>query len=280
MNKITFRRKIDQIWKDLTFAIEQIERSENDMVARCEKILMELDVQIRKIKNLLQQYKFSDWSDEIYFFKNTKPKFVAKYIYYSKVIAIEASKPYADPFVLKKYYENERANLLHFYEDHKDFINYYRRKSTFLDKKYFLRFKFDFKLKLSPELYSYDEAFSTSHDHLVSQLLANDQLDLYLANKINLKETGETIDSDYKRLEWTAPKVALVELVYALHETKCFNGGQADLAEIFRWTENGFNINLGNYYKTFAEIRLRKTNKTRFLSLIQKNLEESIENQD
>lgn len=32
-------------------------------------------------------------------------------------------------------------------------------ESTFLDKKYFVRFKFDLKLMLSPEFYSYDEDF-------------------------------------------------------------------------------------------------------------------------
>lgn len=50
-------------------------------------------------------------------------------------------KPYADPHALQAYYEKERANLLYFYNEQKEFISYYRRKSTYLDKKYFLRFK-------------------------------------------------------------------------------------------------------------------------------------------
>ncbi|WP_346986149.1 RteC domain-containing protein [Chryseobacterium sp. POE27] len=179
MNGQNFRKKNDQLWKNLTTTVDQINRSENDIVIRSEEILMETDIAIRQLKDHLRQYQFSDWSDEIYFFKNTKPQFIAVYIYYSKVLAIEASKPYADPQALQSYYENERSNLLYFYNEQREFISYYRRKSTYLDKKYFVRFKFDFKLKLSPELYSYDEEFSTSHDHMVSQILANDLLDHY-----------------------------------------------------------------------------------------------------
>ncbi|AZA88543.1 MULTISPECIES: RteC domain-containing protein [Chryseobacterium] len=280
MNGQNFRKKNDQLWKNLTTTVDQINRSENDIVIRSEEILMETDIAIRQLKDHLRQYQFSDWSDEIYFFKNTKPQFIAVYIYYSKVLAIEASKPYADPQALQSYYENERSNLLYFYNEQREFISYYRRKSTYLDKKYFVRFKFDFKLKLSPELYSYDEEFSTSHDHMVSQILANDLLDHYLSNKINSKEVRENSIAHIRNLEWTAPKVALIELLYALHQTKCFNGGHSDLAEIFRWAENSLHINLGNYHKTLGEIRLRKTERTKFLSLLQKNLDQYLDNLD
>jgi len=260
--------------------VEQINRGENDIIGRAEEILMETDAAIRQLKIILRQYQFADWSEEIYFFKNTKPQFVAMYIYYSKILSIEASKPFADLDALKSYYQNERNNLLYFYNEQKDFISYYRRKSTFLDKKYFMRFKFDFKLKLSPELYSYDEEFSTSHDHLVSQIIANDLMDQYLTNKINSNHNAETPISQIKSLEWTAPKVALTELLYALYQSNCFNGGHADLAEVFRWAEHSLDINLGNYHKTLAEIRLRKTDRSKFLTLLQQNLNQYIDDLD
>lgn len=280
MNGQNFKKKVDQLWKDLSTAVDQINRSENDIVIRAEEILMETDASIRQLKDLLRQYQFPDWSNEIYFFKNTKPQFVAVYIYYSKVLAVEASKPYADSQALRSYYESERSNLLYFYNEQREFISYYRRKSTYLDKKYFVRFKFDFKLKLSPELYSYDEEFSTSHDHIVSQIMANDLLEQYLTNKIDSKDSKENSIDHIRNLEWTAPKVALIELLYALHQTKCFNGGHSDLAEIFRWAENSLNIGLGNYHKTLSEIRLRKTNRTKFLSLLQQNFNQYLDDLD
>ncbi len=280
MNRENFKKKIDQLWKNLITTIDQINRSENDIILKSEEILMETDMAIRHLKDILKQYQFSDWSDEIYFFKHTKPQFIAVYVYYSKVLAIESSRPYADPQALKSYYQNERSNLLYFYNEQKEFISYYRRKSTYLDKKYFVRFKFDFKLKLSPELYSYDEGFSTSHDHIVSQILANDLLDQYLTNKIDSKDSQQSSIAHIQHLEWTAPKVALIELLYSLHQTKCFNGGHSDLAEIFRWAENALHINLGNYHKTLGEIRLRKTDRTKFLSLLIQNMDQFLNDLD
>lgn len=280
MNRQNFRKKVDQLWKELNTTIDEISRNDNDMVSRAEEILMDTDSAIRRLKEWLRQYQFADWNEEIHFFKHTKPKFIAMYIFYSKVLSIEASKPYADPEVLRTYYDNERANLLHFYNEQKEFISYYRRRSTYLDKKYFVRFKFDFKLKLSPELYSYDEEFSTSHDHLVSQILANDLLEQYLSDKINSEQSRTHPMNVAKNIEWTAPKVALTELLYALHLTKCFNGGHSDLAEIMRWAENSMNINLGNYHKTLAELRLRKTERSKFLSLLQQNFNQYLDDLD
>lgn len=280
MNGKNFRKKIDQLWIELNNAVDQINRSNHGIVSCAEEILMETDSAIRQLKELLRNYQFADWSEEIYFFKTIKPKFISLYIYYAKILSIEASRPYSDPDVLKSYYQNERANLLHFYNEHKDFMTYYRRKSTYLDKKYFVRFKFDFKLKLSPELYSYDEGFSTSHDHLVSQILANDLLEQFLADKINSGDYRGHSPEANKTIEWTAPKVALTEMLYALHLTKCFNGGHADLAEIFRWAESSMNFNLGNYHKTLAELRLRKTDRSKFLSLLQQNFNQYLDDLD
>ncbi len=280
MKQQHFRKKVDLIWKNLTTSIDLINRQENDIVHKSEEILIRTDAAIRSLKDLLRQYSFLDWSDEILFFKNTKPKFIAIYIYYSKVLAIESARPHADPPTLKAYYENERTSLLYFYNEHREFISYYRRKAAYLDKKYFIRFTFDFKLKLSPELYSYDEAFSTSHDHIVAQIIANDYLNQYLTEQLSTPKEMRNVISQTQKLEWTAPKVALIELLFALHQTKCFNGGHTDLAEIFRWAENSLSINLGNYHKTLSEIRLRKGDQTKFLSLLQKNFSQFLDDLD
>ena len=71
MNRENFRKKVDQLWKELTSSVDQINRSDNDIVIRAEEILMETDLTIRKLKDLLKQYKFLDWSDEIFFLKKT-----------------------------------------------------------------------------------------------------------------------------------------------------------------------------------------------------------------
>ncbi|KQR91423.1 hypothetical protein ASG01_13695 [Chryseobacterium sp. Leaf180] len=273
-------KKIEQLYKDLTENIDLIRRNKSDVLLYAEEVLMETDAAIRKLKKYIGQHQFKDWAEEIAFFKVTKPKFVSIYIYYSKLLAIESAKPYADSAILKQYYESERSNLLYFYHEHKEFISYYRRKATYLDKKYFVKYRFDFKLKLSAEFYSYDEQFSTPHDHTVSQILANDRLDLYLTSKIHEDQVVDKVIFQSSPLEWTAPKVALTELLYALYQTRCFNAGKAEPGEIFRWAETALNIQLGNYHKTLAEIKLRKTDRTKFLSLLQHNMDQYLENSD
>lgn len=280
MNQKDFKTEIEKLWKDLNAHIDFINRAKTNIIDIAEEILMETDAAVKNLKNLVSQYKFTDWRDEINFFKNTKPKFVSIYIYYSRILGIESSKPYADPSVLISYYEKERSNLMYFYEENRDFISYYRRNASYLDKKYFVRFKFDFKLKLSAEFYNYDQYFSTSHDHCVSQILANDLLDQYLASKINSDLTIEKKVFQNSPLEWTAPKVALTELLFALYQTKCFNAGQCEISDVFRWAETALNINLGNFHKTLAEIRLRKNQRTRFLDLIQQNMQQYLESSD
>ena len=60
------------------------------------------------------------------------------------------------------------------------------------------------------------------------------------------------------RLQWTYPKVGLIELIYALKELGVFNHGKADLKTITKCFEYMFCIDLGNVSSSFQEIRERK----------------------
>ncbi len=81
------------------------------------------------------------------------------------------------------------------------------------------------------------------------------------------------------RLSWTGSKVELVELVYALDAAGCFNHGDATIKEIVTYIEIMFNIDLGDYYHTFMEIRSRK-NGTAFLDKLIKVLNDRMEEAD
>ncbi|WP_157837458.1 RteC domain-containing protein [Chryseobacterium sp. P1-3] len=145
----------------------------------------------------------------------------------------------------------------------------------------FVSYLFQISTEIIFIVYYFIKEFCTSHDHIVAQIIANDLLDQYLMDKVNTKDKNDRSSiSQVRKLEWTAPKVALIELLYALYQTKCFNGGQSDLSEIFRWAESSLNINLGNYHKTLSEIRLRKGERTKFLSLLDKNLKHFLDDLD
>ena len=82
------------------------------------------------------------------------------------------------------------------------------------------------------------------------------------------------------KLNWTGSKVALIELLYALHTEGVFNNGTSDLKDIAEYFENVFSIDLGQYHRAFLEIRMRKTDKTKFLNGMKEKLIRRMENTD
>ena len=262
--------KLSSLEKKLNLIESKLQYEKVDL---CERALMEIDIPVREIKTLLAGYKFEALAEEIYFFKIIKPQFISKFIYYSKLLSIEVAIPNAGKAVLKEYFECELLTLKTFYDQYTDFYEYYRRKATFLDNKYFVRNQFDLKTKLEAGLYDYDEKFATSHDHIVSQIIANDLLEKYLLEAItNIDGYAFKAIEEKLILSWSSSKSSLVELLYALYTSHTFNGGNIEFSEIVRYAEKTLNVDLGNFYKTLHEIKNRKTNKTKFLQLLNENL--------
>ena len=153
-----------------------------------------------------------------------------------------------------------------------------------MDKEYFIRGKAD--IRLFPDSFSFfaDGKFSTSHDSTISTILAYDMLIIYLKTEIDKLEYNngmETVINPFQnqsKLFWTANKTDLIELIYALHSSGAINSGAADIKEIATACEHLFNINLGDYYRTYLEIRSRKTNQTKFLDKMKDTLLTRMEN--
>lgn len=82
-------------------------------------------------------------------------------------------------------------------------------------------------------------------------------------------------DIPLKLLRWTASKVALVELMYALR--KCINHGKATIKEIAVCLQYIFQVDLGNYYDRLDNINLRQKEPAKFLHTLIDNLYEELE---
>ena len=238
-----------------------------------ESSIMELDEVIRKLKSLASSFQFESLADEVYFFKEVKPLFISQFIFHAKILEIESSKPNAGETFLKKYYKSFLSELKRFYLENAEFYNYYHKKATYLDFKYFTRNKYDVKKRLSLMLYDYDENFTTAQDGILSQILAYKEVEKFLTLKLsNSTLDHNTLHQHVFSLSWSASKAALIELLYALHQAKCFNAGNIDLSEIVHTAERVLNIKLGNFYKTIGEIRNRKNGRTKFLQSLNDHL--------
>lgn|SRR5690606_14085652 len=271
MVRRTIFRKITKLHDELELKINEVYDDDEDMVKVAEKSLLVIDEFIRKLKKMICAHDFDNIAEEVYFFKKLKPQFISKFIYFSTILDIESHKPNAGIKTLKKYYEAEQEKLKTFYLEQTELYSYYRREATYLDHKMFVRNSYDLKMKLSFGFYNFDTSFTTSHDHIIARFIANQKYDQYLKTQIE-KLSENSTNRTLSPLAWSASKVGLVELVYALYHMRCFNGGNIELSEVIKFVEKSLDTDLGNFHKTIFEIRNRKQGPTKFLHLISDHL--------
>ncbi len=276
--------KINSLLTNLNDQLSFINLEIDNESTRCERAIEVILKTIKALKIVVQKTKFKTDAEEIKFFKEIKPQFTSKLIYYNTIFKIEMKKPNGGNRIVKKYYNNELVKLKAFFDNELEFYRYYRSRSTYLDHKYFLRSRFDIKMSLDSYYFEADTSFSTSHDYKVAKILANDLIQLYLENNLVLignKDNGEKSQRKPNlKMIWTSPKVALIELVYALHTEGVFNNGAADLKDIAEYFEHIFEIDLGQYRRTFLEIRTRKADRAKFLTTLNKGLLKRMEDTD
>lgn len=239
---------------------------------------------MQRMRGIVIDLKFESITDEIRFFKTIKPKFHSKLLYYRTIYNIELNRPTGGKLQLSEFLSSELYKLKLFFETHTAFYHYYRSNEQYLDDRYFVRHR-DTNNSLSAFQFLYIDAdpnFSTIYDYQVARILCNDILSLYLNQEL-LKIDGQGLSdvSPFKpQLSWTESKVALAELIYALYASGVFNGGGADLKAVSASVCNMFQLKIGNIYKVFEEIRLRKKNRTSFMDTLKQNLIKRMERDD
>lgn len=240
-----------------------------------ELILKELVV----IKDIVVKKGFGNLEEEIHFFKKLKPLLVSKLIYYNAIYKIEAKKPYGGDKIVKKYLKAELSKLKNYFDNNLEFYKYYRTNSTYLDHKYFIRGKHDIKLSLDTYYFESDHNFTTSHDYKVAKILANDLLQLYLEDQLfKIPQIKKPPNCSF--LKWTGSKTDMIELIYALYSNGSFENGNADIKHIAKTFEASFNIDLGEFYHTYMELRSRKINRTKFLDSLRDSLLKKMDEQE
>lgn len=247
---------------------------------RCiEKVVKKLN----KLKEFVQENGFKNSSQEILFFKVQKPSIVSKLIYYNAIYKIEAKMPYGGKQIKETYYNEQISDLKRYYDKNVELYKYYRTNSTHLDDKYFLRGEYNIKLSLDTYYFETDHSFSTSHDYKIAKIIANDLIHLYIEKQLyNLLNAGNLINQgqNMMSLNWTANKTDLIELIYALHTKLAINNGNIEIKTISNCFELFFNIELGEFYHTYLELRNRKKNPTKFLDSLKEGLINKMDGED
>ena len=240
---------------------------------------------LEDLRTYIVNHPFRSKEEEIYFFKHIKPEVLSRLLYFTEIYNTEMRKPHGSIEVLKKYYNDRLDELTSYFESNLDFYQYYRSKATHLDNHYFVRGHIDFKLCPNCVPYDRDPEFSTCYDHKAAQILANDMLCIYLNKKLHGVDKQVIIAKSRSFLpehpfRWTATKIAAVELGYAIYAAGVLNNGQTDIKEIMTFMEASFQIDLGDYYRTYITMKDRKKDRTSFLNSLIKSLLKKMDEDD
>lgn len=249
---------------------------ENNQIYKSLKAINICHEYLKELKKYIEENPFKTTEEEIDFFKSIKPKFQSKLFFYLKWYNIQIRKIASDNETIIKYYQKECRKLKHFAKETIDFQTYLHSGQTHFDEKFFTRNNPDLTIYVEPLYTVLDNSFSTTHDYLIAKIMAYDMLMKSLQTEISkLSKQNNSIQSQYK---WTDKKIDLVELIYAIHTSNSINKGHIEISEIAEIFSGVFNEDLGNIYRTYAEIKNRK-NPTRYIDHLKDKLLEKIDDE-
>jgi hypothetical protein len=246
--------------------VERITEEQSNLLARTSQLTVVVENCIHELKQFVIKYKFASTNEEIEFFKKIKPDFVGLLRYYKKVFQIQLFEVHNSPEVRLKYFRSQLRRLEIFMKRNAEYYHYILSNLNHMDEKYFTRGN------AMANTAVIDDRFSTPHEIQLSKILCNERIRIYLTNAIQNIEKP-TSSSTNSPLTWTGSKTDLIELIYALQAAGVFNNKDADVKQIATHFENIFNVSLGNYYRVFQEIKLRKTNPYKLIDSLKIALE-------
>jgi len=257
--------------------IQIIDLEEDTTLNKSVKIISLLKIYFNELKSNISEYSFKNEIEEIHFFKDTKPQISCRLLYYNCIRNFETSRPIGSDIAQKAFTLQHLDLLKDYFDENIDFYRYYRAHRTDLDQHYFLRSQPDIETYFDSFYFERDPKFSTGFDLKVATILANDMLSNYLNAELRKDDLPNNHQFDNRNLhkvkaKWTGSKVALIELIYAFHTSKCINNGKSDLKKLTSYVENLFDIDLGDVYRTYIEIRGRKGSRVQCLDDLRKKL--------
>jgi hypothetical protein len=219
---------------------------------------------LSELKSFVRQYTFFHAEEEIKFFKEIKPIFLSQYFYYKKVFEIKLFDSFNEPNKRKSNYTHQLRKLEQFATSNIEFYEYCFSSENYLDSQYFTR------SKSSICSINRDDSFCTKSDRKLSKILANERMKEYL-NSL-MQKCNEPQSDAGTTLRWTGSKTDLVELIYALQSAEVFNNGSANIKAVAAAFQDNFGVQLGDFYRTFQEIQIRKKSPAVFIDKLKDKL--------
>ena len=262
--------------KQLTIEIEEILRGQDEntkMAKKAGKLIMSTLSSFRK---LIREKGFKCDEDEIYFFKNIKPKIQAYLIFFSILTEFETSKYHMSDEEMNNLIEKKMRMFRYLIRENLDFVTYYKEGLTHLDRLYFLRPSDIQKVTRHTANMMLDPEFNTTYDAVAANIIAHKLLLNYLfpeqQNKIKIPKVA--------KLKWTGSKADFIELVYGLQSTTAVKGGDVEIKELCQALQSIFEVQIDDPYRVFIDICNRKMTLLKFIPKMEEGILSKIEEGD
>ncbi|MCX2429908.1 RteC domain-containing protein [Pedobacter sp. GR22-10] len=263
--------------------LQRISIETENHLQQAEQSFYLMDSILKELKEFFITHNFQDEKEEIIFFKEVKPMFLRELIYYNELYETEAHKPIGSAEEQKHYYMRILESKATYFDRNKHIYNYYRRGISNLDELWFLR-KNLYASEVPVYMLDMDLTFTTPNSFILSKLQAYEKLLAYLKQQINppaLHVTQDQSTPDRKsQLTWTDSKSALIELAYALQARGAINFGKGDVIQVVNVLEAAFNVNVGNPYRVFHGMLIRKKSRHPFLDDLTVSLDRMLDQKD
>ena len=275
------KEKIKILIDDYTNEINEIDTGDLNDFTIVEKGIQISRQYLQDLRLIVRNNKFRNKREEINFFKKQKPFINSRLKFYAKLYQFLLEKPPGSIASQRRYIDEAIEKLQNYNQKKLDFVKYYREGSTYLDRYYFIRGKDNISLATDNSHFYTDQEFSTSHDSMIAKIMAYDLLINHYQHelrKLRLLEKFENSDGRILKnftkteLKWTASKTDLIELIYALQASGAIQDGMVAIKVMATACEELFEMDLGNYYRTYLEIRERKKDRTKFLDKMKQTL--------
>ena len=235
--------------------------------------------QLNFLRSEVNKKDFESEKQEIHFFKHIKPIPLSHLIYFLKIQKYLGKVPGFVRESKRKFILHKLTAINRFTKKHAAFSLYISQGQSHLDAIYFTRASAHLN-PFTTALHT-DPDFSTSHDTILAKHMAMRHFGRYLTYQMDLLEHNPSVSDPLKPgLTWTGPKVDLVELIYALQSSGVFDHGNSSVKKIASYFEAQFNCPLGDYYRSYSELRYRKKSRTKFLDLLSEQLQKKMDLDD
>ncbi len=259
--------------------LERTEKETSDITLRAHKAIVVCRQHLTMLRKKIIDEDFENEDEEIHFFKIVKPKSFSLLIYHTEIQSFEITYP-KNVFETKERYIKKYFKFYNeFFLRHIDFGQYIEMGYTHFDSIYFTRKLIHKCPFIANNNYLFDSNFNTPRDFLLAQFKAYELMIQFLKRrKVRLEKEYDSLHfKAHFDLKYTASKIDIVELIYALHASKAVLG---DIKELVRAFEIIFNIDLGDFYRTFVDIRNRSNDPSKFLDILKTSLLQRISELD